>query len=136
MRFWKRLKVFAKDMAWKPIWKQSPEILKKKERQKVQSLTDTKTVSFQLYKAAKDIASIAKERNLSISTIEGHLSFFVGTGEIDINELVDKKKQKLIHDAAAKHGIASHKTLIDNLPKDINYGELRMVLAAGDIKAE
>lgn len=98
--------------------------------------TDTKTVSFQLYKAEKDIASIAKERNLSVSTIEGHLAYFVGSGEIDINQLVDKKKQKLIQDAAAKHGIASHKTLIDNLPKDISYGELRMVLAAGNIKAE
>jgi hypothetical protein len=98
--------------------------------------TDTKTVSFRLYKAAKNIASIAKERNLSVSTIEGHLAFFVGSGEIDINELVDKKKQKLIRNAAAKHGIASHKTLIDNLPEDISYGELRMVLAAGNIKEE
>ena len=26
---------------------------------------------------------------------------------------------------------ASHKTLIDNLPKDIGYGEIKMVLAAG-----
>ncbi|MFZ1451463.1 MAG: helix-turn-helix domain-containing protein, partial [Ferruginibacter sp.] len=88
------------------------------------------------YRTTKDISSIAKERNLSISTIEGHLAHFVGSGEIDVNELVDKKKQKLIQDAAAKHGIASHKTLIDNLPKDISYGELRMVLAAGNIKAK
>ena len=107
----------------------------KKERKakSTESKTDTKTVSFQLYKTTKDIATIAKERNLSISTIEGHLAFFVGTGEIGINELVDTKKQKLIQDAAAKHGIASHKTLIDNLPKDISYGELRMVLAAATI---
>jgi hypothetical protein len=95
--------------------------------------TDTKTVSFQLYKAGKDIAAIAKERNLSASTIEGHLAYFVGTGEIDINDLVTKEKQKLINDAATKYGIASHKTLIDNLPKDISYGELRMVLASGTI---
>ena len=107
----------------------------KKERKakSTESKTDTKTVSFQLYKTTKNIATIAKERNLSISTIEGHLAFFVGTGEIGINELVDTKKQKLIQDAAAKHGIASHKTLIDNLPKDISYGELRMVLAAATI---
>jgi hypothetical protein len=57
----------------------------------------------------------------------------VGTGEIDINDLVTKEKQKLINDAATKYGIASHKTLIDNLPKDISYGELRMVLASGTI---
>jgi hypothetical protein len=107
----------------------------KKERKpkSTEPKTDTKTVSFQLYKAGKDIAAIAKERNLSISTIEGHLAYFVGTGEIDINSLVSKEKQKLINDVAAKHGFASHKTLIDNLPKDISYGELRMALAAGNI---
>jgi len=106
----------------------------KKERKpkNAEPKIDTKTASFELYKSGKDIASIAKERNLSTSTINGHLAHFVSTGEIDINELVDKKKQKIINDAAAKYGIASHKTLIDNLPNDISYGELRMVLAAGN----
>ena len=110
----------------------------KKERKpkSTEPKTDTKTVSFELYKAGKDIASIAKERNLSTSTIDGHLAHFVGTGQIDINDLVTKEKQKLINDAAAKFGIASHKNLIDNLPKDISYGELRMVLAAGNVKEE
>ena len=98
--------------------------------------TDTKTVSFDLYKSGKDVASIAKERNLSTSTIDGHLAYFVGTGEIDINELVTTEKRKLIVAAIAKHGIASHKTLIDNLPKEISYGEVRMVVAAGNAKAE
>jgi len=110
----------------------------KKERKpkSTEPKTDTKRASFEIYKSGKDIASIAKERNLSVSTIDGHLAHFVGTGEIDINELVTKEKQKLINDAAAKYGIASHKTLIDNLPKDISYGELRMVLAAGNVKEE
>jgi hypothetical protein len=92
--------------------------------------TDTKTVSYNLYKAGKDIAAISKERNLSISTIEGHLAHFVGTGAIDINELVNKEKQKLVKEAVSIHGSLSHKNLIDHLPKDISYGELRMVLAA------
>ncbi len=104
----------------------------KKERKPKSTETkiDTKTVSFDLYKAGKGIAIIAKERNFTTSTIEGHLAYFVGTGEIDINDLVNKEKQKLINEAVAKHGILSHKTLIDSLPKDISYGELRMVLAA------
>lgn len=91
--------------------------------------TDTKTVSFELYKAGNNIASIAKERNLSTSTIETHLSYFVGTGEIDINEFVTVEKQNLVKEAVAKHGIASHKILKDNLPEDLEYGELKMILA-------
>ncbi len=90
---------------------------------------DTKTVSFNLYKEGNDIPSIAKKRNLTASTIEGHLAYFVGSGEIEINNLVSKEKQKLVREAVAKYGALSHKTLIDNLPKDISYGELRMVLA-------
>ncbi|MGB4843796.1 MAG: helix-turn-helix domain-containing protein, partial [Ferruginibacter sp.] len=95
--------------------------------------SDTKTVSFNLYKDGNDIASIAKERNLTISTIEGHLAWFIGNGDIDIDNLVSTEKQKQVKDAAATHGILSHKTLIDNLPKNISYGELRMVLAANKI---
>ena len=103
----------------------------KKERKpkSTEVKTDTKTVSFGLYKEGKNVAAIAKERNLSISTIEGHLAYFVSNGEIEINNLVSKEKQKLIRGAVAIHGSLSHKTLIDNLPKDISYGEVRMVLA-------
>lgn len=104
----------------------------KKERkpQKAASKTDTKTITFNLYKEGKTIAAIAKERNLTGSTIEGHLAWFVSTKEIDINKLVSKEKQKLILDAAAIYGTDSHKKLIDNLHSDISYGELKLVLAA------
>ena len=107
----------------------------KRERKpkSTEAVTDTKTVSFNLYKEGKIISEIAKERNLTISTIEGHLAYFVGSGIIDINTLVSKEKQKLVKDAVAIHGMLSHKTLIDNLPKDIGYGELRMILAANKV---
>lgn len=92
---------------------------------------DTKTVSLKLFKSGKNVEEIAKERNFTPGTIEGHLTYYVGKGDIDINDLVPAEKQKLIASAIAKHGLQSHKSLIDNLPGDISYGELRMVLAAG-----
>jgi hypothetical protein len=103
----------------------------KKERKEksTEVKTDTKTASFNLYKEGKAVATIAAERNLSAGTIEGHLAYFVSTGEIDINDLVDEKKQQLIKAAVAIHGGLSHKTLIDNLPNDISYGNIKMVLA-------
>ncbi len=91
---------------------------------------DTKSVSFELFKSGKDIATIAQERNFTTGTIEGHLAHFVGTGDIDVNDIVSIDKQKLIAAAVAEHGFQSHSTLIHNLPKDISYGELRIVLAA------
>jgi hypothetical protein len=92
--------------------------------------TDTKTLSFNLFKEGKSVAEIARERNFAISTIEGHLAWFVGTGEIDINKMVSVEKQALIKEAVKIHGSLSHKTLIDNLPGDVSYGEIRLVMAA------
>lgn len=104
----------------------------KKERKHKNSeiKTDTKTVTFNLYKEGKDITTIAKERKLTTNTIEGHLAWLIANEEIDINELVSSKKQKLVLEAAAVYGTESHKTLIDMLHGEVSYGELKMVLAA------
>ncbi|MBA2249432.1 MAG: helix-turn-helix domain-containing protein, partial [Chitinophagaceae bacterium] len=92
--------------------------------------TDTKVASFNLFKEGKTIAEIATERNFTTSTIEGHLAWFVGSGEIDINEIVPLPKQQLIRNAIKIHGALSHKTLMDNLPANISYGDIRLVSAA------
>jgi ATP-dependent DNA helicase RecQ len=91
---------------------------------------DTKLLSFNLFKEGKTLADIAAERNLTSNTIEGHLAHYVGIGEIDINDMVPLTKQQLIRDAVKIHGALSHKTLIENLPSDISYGQIKMVLAA------
>ena len=91
--------------------------------------TDTKTASFNLYKEGKTIPEIAKERNLALSTIEGHLSFFVINGDIDINVLLSEKKQSLIKEAIKIHGTESSKTLKDNLPESVSYGDIRLMIA-------
>ncbi len=98
--------------------------------------TDTKTTSFNLYKQGKSIVEIAAERKLTVTTIQGHLVPFILDSTIDINDLLSPKKQQLILDAVAIHGALSHKTLIENLPADFTYGEIKMVLAAGKITSE
>jgi hypothetical protein len=94
--------------------------------------TDTKTLSYNLFKEGKTIAEIAVERNLVTSTIQSHLVPFVASGHITIDDVVSQQKQQLIKDAIAIHGSLSHKTLIENLPNDISYGDIKMVLAAGE----
>ncbi len=105
----------------------------KRERKEKSSIpkVDTRLVSFELYKSGKTIDEICTERNFVKTTIEGHLAHYIAEGQINIDDLVSKQKQQLIKDAVAIHGSLSHKTLIDNLPKDIGYGEIKMVLAAG-----
>lgn len=115
----------------KPVSPRKERKLKSKEAK-----PDTKTVSFNLYKEGKDINAISKERNLSVSTIEGHLTYFIGLGELDINDFVNKEKRDLIKMAITKLGTASHKALLENLPPGIRYGEVRMVLASGKVVQE
>jgi ATP-dependent DNA helicase RecQ len=103
---------------------------KEKKPKSTETKTASKTVSFELYKAGKDITEIAAARNFSRSTIEGHLAYFVRTGDIEINELVSSEKQQLIAAAVTEHGHQGLSSLIQNLPKDISYGEIRMVIAA------
>lgn len=90
---------------------------------------NTKELSLNLYLQGKNIEEIAKERNLTKATIENHLAYFVGTGQIDINDFVSQEKQLQIKNAAAIHGTLSHKTLLDHSPRGTSYGELKMVLA-------
>jgi ATP-dependent DNA helicase RecQ len=105
----------------------------KKERKEkpLEEKTPTNIISFNLLKQGKSIPEIAVERNMAVGTIEGHLTSFVANGELGINKIVSEKKQLLIKEAAKIHGKESFKTLKDNLPEDITYGEIRMVMAAG-----
>ena len=57
---------------------------------------ETKKISYDLFREGKSISQIAEERNLSITTIEGHLSYYVGIGEIPVNKFVSKDITDLI----------------------------------------
>jgi hypothetical protein len=110
-----------------------PKTIREKEGKEISAIKkiDTKTESFNLFKAGKDIAAIAIERGLTVGTIENHLVPFIMQGEIDIEEVVNKRKLNLIQEALAIHGDLSQKILMENLPPDITYGEIRMVMAVG-----
>ncbi len=57
---------------------------------------ETKKISYDLFREGKTIAQIAEERKLSINTIEGHLAYYVGTGEIPIGKFVSQEITDLI----------------------------------------
>ena len=92
--------------------------------------SDTRQVSYSMFKQGKTIAEIAEERALNSGTIESHLSYYVASGEIPISDLADKSKQEAVKKAAEIFGTDSLRILKDNLPQEISYGEIRMVLAA------
>ncbi len=91
--------------------------------------SDTKRISYEMYRSGKTISEIATERSLALTTIETHLSYYITTGELDVNIFVKPDKQELIAAAVIKYGRLSLKLLKDNLPEEISYGEIRMMVA-------
>ena len=74
---------------------------------------------------------IAKERGLGLSTVEGHLSRFVGSGEIGLEQLVPIEKIDTIRKAILEHGEDGLIGPVKNaLGDDFSYGEIRAVQAA------
>ena len=98
---------------------------------------DTKNQTYLLYKQGVSLAEIAKQRNMALSTIEGHLTLFVASGDIDINTLVEVKKQELINKALVNFkqelGITSIK---NTLPQTITYTEIRYMVALQNKKQD
>lgn len=102
---------------------------KKRKEKSPGEKNPTQTISFNLFKEGRSIAEIAKERNLTFGTIEGHLASFLATGDIKLDELVSTEKQLLITNAIKTYGKESTKTLKDNLPENVSYGEIRLVIS-------
>ena len=108
---------------------------KKKEKSEVKKKKgDSHAESFRLHKEGKTVSEIAKERNLAVSTIEGHLAKFVADGSIDICDLVSKEKYGLIEAALKDFDGTSANPVKSKLGNDVSYGEIKLVMAALGIK--
>ncbi len=112
--------------------KQAGTARKERQRKTVtrERETETKRQSYEMYRSGMSIDEIASQRGFATNTIEGHLAWFIGTGELDLNELVSEAKQELIKTAITTYGEQSLRVLKDQLPDTISYGEIRLVLAA------
>ncbi|TDG37494.1 helicase [Pedobacter changchengzhani] len=100
------------------------------EKKKKEPKTDTKLISFELYQQGKTLEEIAKERNFSVGTIEGHLAYYVATQQLDVTKLVKANKIKNIANAVESQKSKSMGVIRDFLGKDYSFGEIKMVLAS------
>jgi hypothetical protein len=89
----------------------------------------TKDTSLDMFNKGLTIARIAQERGLVQSTIEGHLTFFVEKGKININKLLSPEKQQAIEKELATDHNNSLSEVKNALGDDYSYGEIKMMLA-------
>nr|WP_067056618.1 DNA helicase RecQ [Mucilaginibacter sp. L294] len=101
----------------------------RKAKPKKSKISDTFKVTFDLYKQGKTVPEIANERGLSPTTIEGHLSRFVQTGELDVHEFVNEAKIPAIKNAVESYGSEMLSPLKEVLGDAYTYGEIKAVIA-------
>lgn len=102
---------------------------KRRRKETKEQKIDTKYETFRLYKNGMSVLEIAKERNFTQQTIEGHLAYYVGSGEIKIEELISREKMILIEPAVKNFTGGSITPIKETLGDKISFGEIRLVLA-------
>jgi hypothetical protein len=98
--------------------------------------SSTKQISLDLLNRGMDVAAIAAERGLAVSTIEGHLRFFVANGQLDIDRLLPPAKQRAIEDKLSGAARPSLSEVKQALGGDFSYGEIKLVIAHRNQRSE
>lgn len=90
---------------------------------------DTKKLSLDLFRSGKTIDAIAQERGLTAGTIEGHLAHFIGTGELDISDLMRLEAIDDIETFMRQHNTRSGAEVKSHFGEKYSYGQIKMVTA-------
>ncbi len=96
--------------------------------QKKEHKKSSKQITLELFTSGLSPKEIAKERGVTINTIQGHLMTFIPSGDVDVLELIPLKRYKKILDQIEQVNFKNLTELKEKVDKDISYMELRMVL--------
>ena len=110
----------------KPKEKKVKEPKEKKEKPVKEN---TFRISLEMFKNGQSIEEISNERNLAISTIEGHLATFIKIGELPVEKFLSPDDLKVlvplleIYDESQ---IPPFKMLFEELSYQYSFGQLKM----------
>ncbi len=108
------------------------KVKKRKSRSLKKNKADERStydVTFDHFQSGMSVEAIAKERGLTVGTIESHLAQWVSEGRIQIFSFIPREDVELISNAIKDmpEGFTS-KELFDKLEGKFSYGRLRAVL--------
>jgi len=105
------------------------KVPKRVRRERREKDTDTKQKSLELFKMGNSLQRIAELRNLSVSTVESHLAFYVQQGAVSIDKIMDASKREAIQKAMAQTDGKALTPIKELLGDDYSYGEIRITMA-------
>ena len=86
-------------------------------------------MSYQYYKEGKSASEIATMRAITVSTVEGHLSYYVGLGLIDLFQFISKEKYETIKNVAIGLEKPFAGVIKERLGESYTFSEIRMAMA-------
>lgn len=114
--------------------KKEPAKKKKKEKElpakePSRQRTDTKAESYRLFRDGKTVNEIAGLRGFTQQTIEGHLAYYIQSGEIAIEELVPPGIVSIVNEAITGLEVVSVGSIKSSVGDMASFGEIRLVMA-------
>lgn len=88
---------------------------------------DSRKISLELFRKGHTVRQIAKQRQLVESTIEAHLAFYVGTGELNINQFLEKSTIEPILSYFKENPASGLSEAKQSLNEQFSYAEIRLV---------
>ena len=83
-----------------------------------------------MYKEGMQVAEIAAKRGFTASTILGHLAVFVTKGMLDVFELIQEPKLRIVMEALKHSGPEPElRNLLNTLGDGFNYGDIHLAIA-------
>lgn len=89
---------------------------------------DSKQTSYELFISGRSVSEIASERRMAVSTIEGHLAHFVGTGVLELDRLVEPPIIKAIVEYVEVQQPKQMNEIFYALGNKYSYSDIRYVL--------
>jgi ATP-dependent DNA helicase RecQ len=113
---------------------QAAKTEKRAQEKQRTSAFDTRKVSLDMFLTGMSVIEIAAERLLGVGTIEGHLAWYIPSGEIILEDIVSEEKaqaiREVLHTQGWKKG-ESQRPIKDALGNEFTYGEIQAVISAG-----
>jgi hypothetical protein len=100
------------------------------EGAKILAKQDTKLVSYELFRAGNTIDEVAAARGFVRTTIEGHLTHFVESGELDVSELMAAEDVEKIAAFFTEKPAALSSEAYAHFEQAYSYGQIKLVMAS------
>lgn len=133
-RFLKAIKSYLDENKIKPQWVFKDELKSRKNKKNNKnSKPKTHEITVGMIKDHKDIKQIAKDRQITLSTVLSHITKYAeekGTLDLNINfgGIFTSEEEDQVLKAAKKTGISKLKPIKEELPEDISYDKIRAVI--------